>query len=473
MTEENNTENAETNSVVGPGLPPTPGSSEPLPPASNSSLAGQQLPSGLPTWLSSDWLVVIVASIGVFLSSIAAGAILGAINALAFTSSFGATISGAITGIYLGFSSFAVEITAVNTESEFQAIIATKYLPIAWYIGFVAIVWYGYRFCEQRMESSVENRRALTIKMAITFGLVAAVGGALLSFNEDSIYSNLLLPSNDGLSARVNSGTAFLYGAIFVAVVGLFFHNRSKQPILRGFARKVDENILFRNFSSDLLEGARMYLIALGSMGVLGLAGAMYIAETMRDRILLIVGFPLYLGNLGIATATIAMGGSVEVLGSVDNHISLMNWHWAGGERAPIFFFVIVLVIPALLFWRTTLYLDSRGSQSESDLLGASLRLALGFTLTSWILSLLGRLQLTSGVIGRDLDFYQVFEPIKSFVFAASPRASFGLGLLWSLGVCLLAALLWGQKRGLKLFNSLAASGNEQQQPDLPPRPPS
>ena len=54
----------------------------------------------------------------------------------------------------------------------------------------------------------------------------------------------------------------------------------------------MDENILFRNFSSDVLEGARMYLIALGSMGVLGLAGAMYIAETMRDRILLIVGFP-------------------------------------------------------------------------------------------------------------------------------------------------------------------------------------
>ena len=69
MTEENNTENAETSSVVGPGLPPPPSSSEPLPPPPssseplppppNSAVVGQQSPSGLPTWLISDWLVVI------------------------------------------------------------------------------------------------------------------------------------------------------------------------------------------------------------------------------------------------------------------------------------------------------------------------------------------------------------------------------------------------------------------------------
>ena len=258
MTEENNTENAETSSVVGPGLPPPPSSSEPLPPPPssseplppppssseplppppNSAVVGQQSPSGLPTWLISDWLVVIVASIGVFLSAIAAGAILGAINALVFTSSIGATINGAITGIYLGFSSFAVEITAINAESEFQAIIATKYLPIAWCMGFVAIVWFGYRFCEQRMELSVENRRAVTIKMGITFGLIAAISGALLSFNQDSIFSSSLVSGNDGLSARVNSGTAFLYGALFVALVGLFFSQPFETTNLYNFCKK-------------------------------------------------------------------------------------------------------------------------------------------------------------------------------------------------------------------------------------------
>ena len=189
-----------------------------------------------------------------------------------------------------------------------------------------------------------------------------------------------------------------------------------------------------------------MYIMAIGGLGVLGLAGAIYIADTMRDRILLIVGFPLYLGNLGISAATVAMGGSVEFNGAVDNHISLMNWYWSDGERAPIVFFVLLVLVPALLYWRTTVYLDGRGSQSESDLLGAALRLAFGFTLASWILSLLGRMNLEGYVVGGDIS--GDFEPIKGYLFAASPRASFGLGLLWGLGICLLSALMWGQKRG-------------------------
>ena len=187
--------------------------------AAGSGVVGQQPTSGLPAWLTSDWLVVIVASIGVFFSVIAAGAVLGAINALVFTSSASAAINGAITGLYLGFSSFAVEITALSSESEFQALVATKYLPIVWFLGFVAVVWYAFRFCEQRMDGSIENRRAVILKMALVFGLVASISGALLSFNKDTIDSGSF--STDGLSAKVNSGTAFLYGFLLVGLIGI------------------------------------------------------------------------------------------------------------------------------------------------------------------------------------------------------------------------------------------------------------
>ena len=273
MAEENDSGTSESSPVLDSEVPPPPTSSEVPPPPPGSGVVSQQPTSGLPTWLTSDWLVVIVASIGVFLSAIVAGAILGAINALVFTSSASAAINGAITGLYLGFSSFAVETSAVNIESEFSAVVATKYLPIAWCLGFIAIVWYGYRFCEQRIDLSVENRRALTLKLALVFGLVTAIAGALLSFNQDSIESNLFGFGDDGLSAKVNSGTAFLYGILFVTVIGVFFHGRSKQPIIT-FTSKTKQNVFFQNFSSDVIEGAKMYLITLGGMGLGGSSGS-------------------------------------------------------------------------------------------------------------------------------------------------------------------------------------------------------
>ena len=278
-------------------------------------------------------------------------------------------------GLYMGFLSFGVQIDATSIQGDTALSLVANYLPLAWFLVFSYIVWYAYKFCKNRISDEIWSHRTMIFKLAFSFGMIAMIAAVSLSLG-DSVSD-----SSQGIVATVNAGSAFFYGSFFVGIIGLIHYQVFYQSLV-GIPAKLKntlQNALTETFIEDFLAGMKMYVTLAFSMGLLGVTSSLLIADTVRDRILMLTASPLHLGNFGVAMMTVSMGGSAATpYASSEGHISLMNWYWANGSIAPFYVFCALLIVPIFIFFRTKSFLNRRSAKNESDLLGSALLITLG-----------------------------------------------------------------------------------------------
>jgi RNA polymerase subunit RPABC4/transcription elongation factor Spt4 len=381
-----------------------------------------------PAWLTSDWLVAVVAA-GLLLGAcLAVGLVYGALLAVAETGDGGAILPGLVTGAYLPFVMFGVE-TFAQADGEPVVRLGARYLPLLLLAVPVAATWAALRFALPRVPREPSAVVALVVKIALVVCVVAAVMAGLLSIGDEGG------AGSDGFVAEVSAGAAAIYPFLIIVPAGLAFLWRTGIRPEEERVRRVTGNL----WASSAAWGAAAFVAFAAGMGVLALLADVIVADDGRARFTQVLRTPLDGLNEGVAGAVVAMGGAVARMGS---HTSLLHWgsyEIPGDENAPAPLFLLLLVASAVVGYVTYRRLErerpTAGSQvPEQQVLQVATGVAAGFVVTAWILSLLGRI--------TRLSVDPVVEP--------SPRGAFGLGLVWAALGATAAALVWSRQRGLR-----------------------
>lgn len=418
---------------------------------------GGGAPPNVPGWLVSDWPVVGICVLVIAVVTAAVSATYGAVLGLAASGADGAG-SGAITGAFLAFSAFGAASGAFRATEDVLIGFGTSFLPLPWVLVPVGAAWAAYRFGYPRVAPTRPFRVSFVGKVAVLFGLLAGILANVLSFDEGGEED-----ASGNLFSEVSSGSVAFYAVVVLALTGVVFLLRRgdlavARDRLRGYATR----------SSLLLEGGKAFLGLAAAMAVVALVAGLLAADTMSERLLLLLAVPFLVVNLGIAGAVLAMGGSVglgdtaegdlgtSIAGNVYDHVSLFHWGFPPGNDAgtatPLLL-VLLASAPLAVGWIAYRQLERRGARSEQDVWAVGFLVGLGFALVAFLAAFFGRI--LAGAFASDL------ERSGDLFIRPSIAAALGLGLLWGVVGGLGAGYVWARRHDMavRLTSGAPAGG--------------
>ena len=463
---------AGTEATPAPPAPPLPASGQPTaefpaPPGDAVGVPPDAPPQraagvALPSWLVTDWPVVGICVLLIALVTVVVSAVYGAVVALA-ASGGDAVISGAITGAYLAFSAFGAASGAFRATEDSVVQVATSFLPLPGVLVPVIAAWLALGFGYPRVAPQRAARLAFVAKVAVVFGILAGIMASVLSLGEFESESG----SGD-LVSRVSAGSVAFYAMLILGLTGLVYLVR------RGDMRSLSTRVSQPARTSVLMEGAKAFVLVVAVMAAVALVAALVAADSMTERLVVLLAIPFLVVNVGIAGAALAMGGAVGlgeapsedtefVAGVITDHVSLFHWGFPPGAdpgSAPPYLFVLLALAPAAAGWMAYRCLQRRPARTEQDLWSVGFLVALGFAVASFVGALFGRILLSA--------FTDDFERGGILFARPSVAAALGLGLLWGIVGGLGGALLWGQRQGMTVI-SRAAPSTPEAAPATPP----
>ena len=416
----------------------------------------------MPSWLVTDWPVVGICVLLIAFATLVVSAVYGAVVALA-ASGGDAVVSGAITGAYLAFSAFGAASGAFRATEDSIVQVATSFLPLPWVLVPVIAAWVALGFGYPRVATQRAARLAFVAKVAVVFGVLAGIMASVLSLGEFESESG----SGD-LVSRVSAGSVAFYAMLILGLTGLVYLVR------RGDLRSLNTRLSqLAARTAVLMEGAKAFALVVVVMAAVALVAALVVADSMTERLVVLLAIPFLVVNVGIAGAALAMGGSVGlgeappedsefVTGVITDHVSLLHWGFPpGGDpgSAPPYLYVLLALAPAAAGWMAYRWLQRRPASTEQDLWSVGFLVALGFALASFVGALFGRILLSA--------FTDDFERGGILFARPSVAAALGLGLLWGIVGGLGGALLWGRRQGMTVISRAGPTGEAS--PGAPP----
>jgi hypothetical protein len=379
--------------------------------------------------MAADWPLVGLCTLLLLGSLFAASALYGGIVAMVAATDVGVVIDGITVGAYLAFSAFGVETGAFSPGAP-GAYAATQFVPLPWVAMAVAATVLAMRFAFARLDGDRTSVLAFAGKLAVATGILAGILAALLSFGGDGSAAG-------SFRAEVAGGTAWAYTTVLVGIVALVAVHRRGIPVLPD---RVTPQL--RGLASIAFEGAKAFaLMALGMAAVV-LVASLIVLDTGAERLSTLLGTVFMGVTMGVVGAAYALGAAI---GLASGHTSLLHFGFppqADAGAAPVPFFLLLAVAPALVAWTVLSRLDRDQPASEQDATKTGFLVAIGFAATAWVAALLSRVVLGAGVLGGDgASVFLVARP--------SPAGVIGLGLLWGLVGGLGASYYWARQRGV------------------------
>lgn len=212
------------------------------------------------------------------------------------------------------------------------------------------------------------------------------------------------------------------------------------------------------------MEGAKAFALLVAAMAAVALVASLIAADSMAERLVVLLAIPFLVVNVGIAGATLAMGGSVAVgegaaedsafvKGVITDHVSFPHWGFPPVEdagSAPPYLLVLLVLAPVAVGWMAYRWLERRPAKSEQDLWSVGFLVALGFALASFVGALFGRILLAAFTDDLDRGGVLFIRP--------SIAAALGLGLLWGIVGGLGGAVLWARRHGMSVVAAPASA---------------
>ena len=422
--------------------------------------------SALPSWVVADWPVVGICVLLIALATVVVSVVYGAVVALA-ASGGDAVVSGAIAGAYVAFSAFGAASGAFRGTEDSIVQFATAFLPLPWVLVPVLAMWVALGFGYPRVAPQRPARLAFVAKVAVVFGVLAGIMASVLSLGDFGAE-----PDAGELVSKVSAGSAAFYAILILGLTGLVYLLR------RGDLRSLDTRLSqLAAKTRVLLEGAKAFALLVTVMAAITLVAALIAADSMAERLVVLLAIPFLVVNVGIAGAVLAMGGSVGlgeapgedsefVAGVITDHLSLFHWGFPPGidpGSAPPYLLVLLALAPLAAGWMAYRWLQRRPATTENDLWSVGFLVALGFALASLVAALFGRILLSG--------FTDDFDRGGILFARPSVAAALGLGLLWGIVGGLGGALFWGRQKGMTVISRAAPSMREAA-PGTPPGTP-
>lgn len=406
----------------------------------------------LPDTVREGWTVAVMAAVPVIAALFAGGAVYGMVLGLVAEGGVEAIVPSLLVGTYFAFSAVGAESSATSAFSSsgdgVEVAIGTRMLPIGLWLVFGYLALRAVRWALARTDDSALSATSMVVKVALSISVPLGVIGAIVSFDD--------VVSSSELTSEVAAGTAFFYSLLAVLGVGAFQLWRNDQlPVPAAWLGRVRGDTGLQRVGVSLLAGVRAYLQFAAIAGLTTLVAAIIVVDDPTERILLLVGAPIHLVNLGLAAAVGFMGGAVSFAGAgVPDHISLFNFGFpptSGAGAAPVYVWVVALIAPAVAAFATRRRLDSVEPTSDEAVATTTFQVVAGFGLAAWVGAGVGQFSLGGGAH----DLRRGFAAID---VAPSVSAALGLGLLWALLGGGLAAVAWARSRGMLSSSDPAAA---------------
>lgn len=399
--------------------------------------------SMLPSWMTDQWPLVSVLAFVVLAMLFALGSLYGMVLALIAEGGTEAIVPGLLVGAYLAFAAVGAESTATSAFSTagdgVEVSVGLKMIPFGLWAVFAWLVWRAARSALRRTGAANAAAVAVVVKLALAISIPLGVVGSILTF-DDSVLAEDFISS-------VSGGAAFVYGFAAALAIGLVVAVRlGRVTVPDALAQRLAISDGARELAWSVRAGARafVWLVILGAVGVLILA--VLSADDPAERTLLVVAAPIYLVNLGVATAVFAMGGSVAFTGATGaGHVSLLNFGFPpglGAGSAPVYWFVALAAAPVLVWITTRRRLASAAPDSDERLFAVCVPIALGFAGTAWVAAAISEFSLAGGA-------HDIARGFAAVALEPSLGAALGFGLLWGAVGALACGYTWGRSRGL------------------------
>lgn len=406
-----------------PGIPP---------PMAPPAVRAPGPAASLPPWLASDWPLVGLCVIILLAALFAVSAVYGGLMA---TMAAGpkALFSGVRVGAYFAFSAVGAKVTATTNNAP-GALVHAQFLPLPWIAAAIAATCLALRFAFARLARERITLIAFAVKLAVAFGIVMAILAAVLSVgnpNEDAT----------GFVAKVSGGEAWAFSTLIVGLAALVIVQLQGITVLRGRM-----NDRAREIALIALDGAQAFALLAVVLGAVTLVAALVVVDSGSARLSTLFGAVFMGVTMGVVAASYAMGAAID-LGS--GHTSLFKFGFPPGAdagAAPVPFFILLAVAPAIVGWMVWRRLEKDRPTTEQDVMRVGFIIALAFAAVAFASALVSRVVLVGAAAKEDFDSGTGI----GLVARPSIAGVLGLALLWGLAGGLGAAFYWATQHGVR-----------------------
>jgi hypothetical protein len=397
--------------------------------------------ASVPDWLSGDWVPAVVGAVVLVGAGLLGGALLGALLTVVASGDVGLAVDGALVGSYLAFAAFGAAVRAGIDEGQaVHVAFAVEALPLGLLPLTVGASHLVLRRVRGRVSPDPARQLAVVVKVASLLALVLALLAVVLSTEGAS------------LQAEVQPLQAFVLAFLLVAGVGIWqlHHDGVSLPGIGQLSPWTRAVLRAARDGALVLVG---FAVAVGAVSFLA---ALVLADSGTDRLLLVIGLPLHLGNLAAVGGVVGIGGSVTFavadvteLGGVSfsatttGSMGLFRFGFppdASTGAAPFGLLVVLLAAtPALLAWRTGRRLVREQVDGLSRALAHAVSSGAGFLVAA----------LTAGVLGR-IGLFATTEglarPATLLVVRPQLATVLGYATLWAVLGTAVGLVVWWQR---------------------------